>query len=140
MARVPVKLRLTLRGGSVYYFVDRALASPEPHFFIVVNRDPLGDELLLLTVVSSQVDKVKRIRRTLPGTLVELGPALYDELTKESIVDCNQVFSRTLEEFVELFERRQIRHHKDLPKDLLANIRDAIRASPVVSAASKALL
>lgn len=140
MARVPVELRLTLRGGSVYYFVDRGLTSPQPHFFIVVNRDPLKDELLLLTVVTSQVEKVKRVRRTAPETLVELSPVVYDELTKESLVDCNHVFSRTMSEFVELFGRGEIRHHKDLPRALLERIRDAIRASSLVSPASKSLL
>jgi len=140
MARVPAELRLTLRSGSVYYFVDRGLTSREPHFFIVVNREPLRDELLLLTVVTSQVEKVKRVRRMLPDTLVELSPILYDELTKDSMVDCNHVFSRTMKEFVELFEQREIRHHKDIPKELLEKIREAIRNSPLVSLASKSLL
>jgi hypothetical protein len=41
-ASIDLKLRLTLREGSVYYFAERHLTSPEPHYFIVVNSDPLA--------------------------------------------------------------------------------------------------
>ncbi|HEY5791797.1 MAG TPA: hypothetical protein VIS74_00770 [Chthoniobacterales bacterium] len=137
---VPFQIRLTLRTGSVYYFADRALHSAEPHFFIVVNRSPLSDELLILAVVTSQVDKVRRFRKSLPDTLVALDPVLYAELSKPSIVDCNQVFPKTLKEFTELFEREEIRHHQDLPGDLLALIRNAIHASPIVTPECKKLI
>lgn len=138
--RAPYALRLTLRAGSVYYFPDRALTSSEPHFFIVVNRQPLRDELLLLSVVTSQVDKVKRMRQTLPGTVVDLDPVLYEELSKPSVVDGNQLFPKTLEEFSGLFMRREIRHHKDLPAGLLKQIRAAIQASPLVAQEHKELI
>lgn len=67
-------LRLTLRPGSVYYFQERSFTSPEPHYFIVVNRQPLAGEILVLTVISSKVERVKRLRKELPGTIVEIGP------------------------------------------------------------------
>jgi len=50
MSRLPLELRLGLRAGSVFYFQARELSSAQPHFFVVVNVDPLRDELLLLTV------------------------------------------------------------------------------------------
>jgi hypothetical protein len=36
------KLRLTLREGSVYYFTERTLTSALPHYFIVVNAEPIA--------------------------------------------------------------------------------------------------
>lgn len=45
---IDTTLRLTLREGCVYYFVERHLTSPEPHYFIVVNSDPLTQQVLLL--------------------------------------------------------------------------------------------
>lgn len=41
-----VMLRLTLRGGSVYYLQHRDLFSAEPHYFVVLNANPLGDAFL----------------------------------------------------------------------------------------------
>jgi hypothetical protein len=139
-ANVPFDVSLTLRAGSVYYFADRALTSPEPHFFVVVNREPLGRELLLLSVITSQVEKVHRVRRHLPGTVVDLSPVLYDELSKPSVIDGNTLFAKSLEEFVQLFTSGRIRHHKDLPAELLETVRSAIHASPLISPEERELI
>ena len=78
--RLPLELRTGLRAGSVFYFRTRELTSPEPHFFIVVNRDPLGSELLLLTIVTSNLAGVRRRNRDRMQTVVEITPAEYTEL------------------------------------------------------------
>jgi hypothetical protein len=57
------KLRLTLREGSVYYFTERSLTSTKPHYFVVVNSNPVAQELLLLGVFTSKVAEVKQRRR-----------------------------------------------------------------------------
>ena len=54
---IPLELRLGLRAGSIYYFQSRELTSGEPHFFVVINREPLAAKLLLLTIVTSKVDQ-----------------------------------------------------------------------------------
>jgi hypothetical protein len=51
----------------------RELSSDQPHFFVVLNRDPLGQDLLLLTVFTSKIEKV-RLRGyhpDLPAPLLE---------------------------------------------------------------------
>jgi hypothetical protein len=83
---VDLKLRISLREGSVYYFTDRSLTSPEPHYFIVVNADPVKQEVLLLGVCSSKVAEVKARRRDFPETIVEIVPRAFDVLKKLSIV------------------------------------------------------
>ena len=139
-AKVPSEIRLTLRAGSVYYFVDRSLTSPEPHYFVVANSKPLEQELVLLGVVTSNVTWIKRMRRSLPGTTVEIDPSQYDELNLPSVVDCNDVKLRTLAELVEKTQRKEVRHHKDIPKDLLAAIQAGIKASPIVDNDKKKLI
>jgi hypothetical protein len=137
---LPWELRLTLRGGSVFYSSDRALTSSEPHYFIVVNPKPLDQQLLILTIVTSQVEKVRRRRRNLPGTTVEIGPADYDELSVLSIVDCNVIFRRSLRELVEKIERREVISKSDVPAKVLAAIRTALLASPLIETEIKDLL
>ena len=133
-------LKLTLRAGSVYYFQERKLTSPEPHYFIVVNQEPFSRQLLVLTVVSSKVDNVKRLRQGLPGTLVEIGPKDYDELKVPSVVDCNVVFNKALGELAENIQRKEVVYKKDLPPDILNAIRLGIKASPLVEDEIKRLL
>jgi hypothetical protein len=138
---IDLQLRLSLREGSVYYFTDRSLTSPEPHYFIVINSNPLTQEVLILGVVSSKVAEVKRRRRDLPETLVEISPQVFDILKRLSIVDCNDLKQVRLVEFSARFVRQEIAYFdKDLPAPLRNALRKAIHASPIVPDEVKALV
>jgi len=129
-----LKLRLSLREGSVYYFPHHSLTSPEPHYFIVVNSDPLTQKVLLLAVVTSQIDNVKLRRKACLETLVELTPKEFDVLTKPSIVDCNDLKEVPLADFNAHYVAKKIRYFdKDLPAALRRALRKAIHASIVLS-------
>ena len=137
---LPLELKLGLRSGSVYYFEARELRSTEPHYFVVVNREPLDRQLLLLTVFSSKIDKVRLRNRERPQTVVEISPAEYQDLKVPSAIDCNVVYHRTLGEMAEMIRRKIVCYHRDLPTPILARVLAAIRASPVVDPADKALI
>ncbi|OHE80125.1 MAG: hypothetical protein A2107_04665 [Verrucomicrobia bacterium GWF2_62_7] len=137
---LPLELRLGLRAGSVFYFQSRELTSAQPHFFIVVNRDPIGTKLLLLTIVTSQIEKVRLRNQTRPGTVVEISPADYDEFKVLSAIDCNVVLEKPLSELTDMVKRKDVRYHKDLPPPILAKVKTAIQASSVVADEVKQLL
>jgi len=137
---LPLELRLGLRAGSVFYFQARELTSAEPHYFIVVNRDPLGTRLLLLAIVTSQLDKVRLRNRTRPETVVEISPAEYAEFRVISAVDCNVVIEKPLSELADLVNRRQVRYHRDLAPATLDKIKAGIVASSLVADELKGLL
>jgi hypothetical protein len=138
---IDLKLRLTLREGCIYYFPERSLTSPEPHYFIVVNSDPLAQKVLLLSVVTSQVASVKLRRKDCLETLVELAPAVCDVFRKPCIVDCNDLTEVTLAEFNSRFVAQEIRYFdKDLPAPLRRALRKAIHASAMLSDELKALV
>ena len=138
---VSITLQLSLREGTVYYFTHHTLTSPEPHYFIVVNADPLTQKVLLLAVVTSQIDKVKLRRKECLDTLVELTPATFDVLTKLSIVDCNDLKEISLADFNARFEAAKIRYFsKDLPAALRKALRKAIHDSTILSDEQKALV
>jgi hypothetical protein len=137
---LPVELRLGLRAGSVYYFQSRELSSGQPHFFIVVNRDPIATKLLLLTIVSSKVDKVRIRNRERPHTVVEISPMEYSEFKMLSAVDCNVVLEKSLSELSGLVWRKEVRYHKDLSPEIFGKIKEAILASPLVADELKLLI
>lgn len=138
--RIPLELRLGLRAGSVFYLVTRELTSAEPHFCVVVNRDPLGTKLLLLTVVTSQIEKVRLRNRERPETVVEILPGEYQDFTKHSAVEGNTILEKSLAELVDMHTQKRVRFHRDLPERLLVKIKAAIIASPAVSDEIKRLL
>jgi hypothetical protein len=137
---LPLELRLGLRAGSVYYFQSRELTSEQPHFFVVVNRDPIGTKRILLTIVTSNVDAARRRNRERPNTFVEIFPSDYNELKVHSAVDCNVLIEKPLPELVGMIERKEVRYHQDLPTPILARLKAAILASPVVPEELKQML
>ncbi len=135
------KLRLTLREGAVYYFTERTLTSALAHYFIVVNAEPVTQQVLLLSVVTSKVEDVKRRRADRLDTLVELSPEIFDVLNKPSIVDCNSLKTIPLGEFNTRFVRGEIGcFGKDLPMPLRKALRRAIHASTILTDELKALV
>jgi hypothetical protein len=138
---LPVSLRLTLRSGTVYYFEHRGLTSNAPHFFIVLNADPQSDKVLILAIGSSQIDKVRRRRAGLPAeSLVIVDQSDYPDFFKPTIIDCNQVFELSKEELIQKFNARELRHHLDLPEDILKKVWIGVRLSPRVDESHKRLL
>lgn len=141
--QIPLEIRLSLRQGTVYYMAERGVSSAQPHYFVVLNRDPFRDKLLLLLVASSQIEKArKRIsRKRLPeATLVEIGETEYGDFTKASCIDCNTLFVKSLDELCQLWQKREVRPQRDLPAQLLAKLIEGVRLSTLISAEDKALI
>lgn len=138
--KLPLELKLGLRAGSVFYFQARELLSEKPHFFVVVNADPLLDELLLLTVFTSQIEKVRQRNRERLETVVEFGPNEFISLDRPTAVDGNVILRRSLNEIADLATRKKIVYHPDLPSDLMLKIQNAILSSPVIEDEDKELI
>ncbi len=137
---LPLELRLGLRPGSVFYFQSRELTSEQPHFFVVVNRDPIETKRVLLTIVTSKIEAVRRRNRERPETFIEIAPADYAELAADSAIDGNVVIEKPLAELAGMVRRREVRYHRDLPSEIFATLKAAIDASPVVEDEIKDLL
>lgn len=144
MVRVKsARLRLTLRQGTVYFMPHRGLTSPLPHYLAVVNRDPLSDELLVLSVVTSSVALRRKIaaQRNQPAeTIVEFGPSDYAPLSHPSCIDCNTLQTMTAAEFEREVLSGEARAEPDLPPPVLARVLAGILASSRVRPELKALI
>jgi hypothetical protein len=143
MIHIPPEIRIksTIRSGSVYYFPEESFSSEEPHFFIVLNHSPVDDAVLLLVCSSSRTDAVKRRRRDLPPeTLVELRKDEYTDFTEDSIVDCNNVIKRTMGYLVSKLNEGDFKIKPAMSTDLVERLRQAVLCSPMVSGEDKELL
>ena len=136
--QVPWEIRISLRRGTVYYMAERSLTSTEPHYFIVLNTDPMGDEALLLAMASSQIESVKRRRTKEPAsTVVEIAEADYADFTKNSVIDCNNVFTKSLLELCEQWRKKEIVPKLDIPGEILARLTQGALDSRIVSETDK---
>ena len=139
--RIDLRLRLSLREGSIYYFVERRLTSGEPHYFIVVNNDPLVQRVLLLAVLTTNVRDAKRRRANCLETLIEFTPDKSNVFTRQCVADCNDLFDIPLTEFNERFSAGEIAYFdKDLSLSERRALRKAIDASELVPPELKALV
>lgn len=133
MAQPPrADLNATIKPGSVYYFPDISLTSSDPHYFIVLNKNPLTDRILLLVCSSSQLHAVRKRRELRPETVVEISPLEYPDFTKDSIVDCNTVFEKSIRELQRKYDSRQLRVQAVISPNILEKLRDAVLESDMV--------
>lgn len=135
-------LRLTLRQGTVYFMVHRSV-NEIPHYFIVCNSAPLQAQVIVLSVVTSQVDKRKNFalrQGESPETIVDLSPDDFPELTKPSCVDCNTVKVCEFSQFVEDIKCNVIRNCADVPPAIMERIKRGISMSKRVDGFVKALV
>ncbi len=54
-----IRIKATIKTGTVYYFTEETFSSDEPHYFIVLNHNPAGANIITLVCSSSQIDKAE---------------------------------------------------------------------------------
>ena len=144
MVQIPpsVQIKSAIKPGSVYYFPEASFSSSEPHYFVVLNHNPLTDTFLVLVCASSQIEKVKRRRqRTCPAnTLVELSPSEYSAFTKPCIIDCNTVHEHTIENLVSMRGKYDLKTKPEMAAAIVETLRQAVVASPLVTGKIKSML
>jgi hypothetical protein len=141
-----VKIRSTIKPGSVYYFREETLHSDQPHYFIVIlvldvtYADETADKDVLLVCVSSKIANVKRLRSGLSKeTLVEISPTGYPELSVDSIVDCNDVRQKSVSELVQKLSQGKLSIKKEMNAKLIRKIHKGVLASTMVERNVKSL-
>lgn len=106
-----VRILASIQTGSVYYFKEEKLSSAEPHYFIVLNKNPRAEEVLILVCASSQVEKRQQIAQNLKfpeETLVIVSPSEYPLFIKETVIDCNSVFEKTAQSLIDKLEEGKL--------------------------------
>jgi hypothetical protein len=136
-----VAIKSTIKCGSVYYFPEETLRTVEPHYFIVLNMNPLEDMAIILACSSSRIEKVKARRRFLsPSTLVEISPVEYPDFTVPSIIDCNFVLEKTITQLVEKLASNRLRLKTEMNKETMERIRNGVKNSVLVDRSIKRVL
>lgn len=117
-----IHILATIQTGSVYYFEEERLSSSEPHYFIVLNKNPRTEGFLILVLASSQVEKRQQMATMLgfsKETLVFVSPSEYPFFTRDTVIDCNTVFEKTAQSLIEKLEQGKL---KVCPEVMAADI------------------
>lgn len=138
-----VKLKGSIQPGSVYYFPEEKFSSSNSHYFVVLNIDPLSDEVLLLVCASSQVEKVKEYCASLQlskKTLVIVSPEEYECFTKKTIFNCNDLKIKTIQQLVDKLKRGKLVLKAEMDETLVKKLRKAALRSPIITNKHKKML
>ena len=134
MIDIPPEIQITstISPGSVYYFVEDTFNSDEPHYFIVINNKPLSDKVILLVCSSSQIQSTIDRRKHLKGTLVIITTDQYEGFTRKSIVDCNEVHVKTIDQIIFKLEKGELKIKKEMDISIVEELRNAVCKSLLV--------
>lgn len=126
----------------VYYFACNRIDSPEPHYWICLQRTP--DDVLVLSCCTSQVDTVERYikyLKFLPETFVYISPKdSSNPFRKDTFVNCNNCQLFTVEEFRILYDSDRIDFSGEISEIYFQQILDGVLSSPLVDGETKSLL
>ncbi|MCR5382340.1 MAG: hypothetical protein K6G44_15255 [Lentisphaeria bacterium] len=130
-----------MQKGNVFYGLFRELSSGKSHFLIVINTPSEDMPYIVLTAITSQIEKAKRrlqMNGLSPETLVELSPSDYTPLHLPSVVDCNFPLKCPKDLFEMDFG--DFNRKEDMPKHLVEKIISGVLLSPLVSNEIKKLI
>lgn len=135
-------IKSILKAGVAFYFTATSFKSSEPHFFVVLNYDPLSDKLLLMVNASSNVERRKAARSNLPqATLVCVSPSECAFLKKESVFDCNSPILETTDNLIKKLKAGQLNIVPHIVQsDILSRLRQGVLASPLLDYEYKSII
>lgn len=94
----------------VYYFSSsQILNSQEPHYFVCVGFD--DDNFVILNCFTTKIERKKEYIETRgldTSTLVFAKPSKENGLTQECVVNCNDLYFHSKEEFKALYKANKI--------------------------------
>ena len=138
MVQIPpfVKIAATIRQGSVYLIEQTHFKlSKNPHFFVILNEDPLSTTELVVVNATSNIDGRKRFvaKRNLPTeTLVVVDENDCGFLSHESVFDCNTPSVFSPDELLERCENGVFVYKDEVSEEILTFLIEGVKASPMV--------
>ena len=138
-----IKIKATVKGGAVYYFVEESFVGSGSHYFVVLNKNPIVDDgLVFVCAVTLDIDVIERITPMNYGieTLVQATSVDYPLLKHPTLFNCNNIIVQPVEVLVNKLQARALSLKDPVPDGLLNKLRKGVLASKHVSEKVKRLL
>lgn len=134
--------------GSVYHYPVELLNNDGTkyhgdRFFVVLSVNPKTDTVIVLATITTQIENqekfIKRIGES-PETLVRIYPSDFSRLSKESAVNCNNIYETSLSELIKKIDGGGKVFFEKLPKNKMDAIVSGALKSGQVSNEHKKLM
>lgn len=80
---------------------------------------------------TTKIQERKLLRKHSPGTLVEINKGQYEGFSKNSIVDCNDVYHKTVDQITNKFKSGDLTIKPEMKMSIIDELRNAVCNSPV---------
>lgn len=138
-----IAIRSVLKSGAVFYFAEETFSSDEPHFFIVLNKNPLGDSVIFMVSTTSKVEERTNWAERAgvsAETLVKVDGSRCSFLTKSSVMNCNDIVRKPLQSLIDKFQNRELGLKGEVSDEVLSEIISGVKKSPLVDEYTKELI
>jgi hypothetical protein len=142
-----IKIKSTIREGSVFYFPEQAFKDPDrPHYYVVLNKEPISDKVLLMVCATTWdtgtffwIDS--RIKKGIPEkTFVTIETGRSHLFTRITFFDCNSISQRNITDLILKMKSNKLRMAGEIENDILQELKNGVKISPLVVEALKKLL
>jgi hypothetical protein len=138
---IEVFVATCLHTGAVLYYQDQKM--PHPHYYIIINKDPINDNFLVMPMGGSDYQKINDTILLKDGNT---NAFVYVEKSKTKIfpkntgIDCGQLHNLTPEKLTSFYKSGNMKYKGDLESEHLTQIIAAAKNCPRVAESIKALL
>ncbi len=145
---IPPKVRIPLciEQGSVFNFhitFDGVGRQSKNRYFVVVNRNPKTDTVLIMVTSTTQITKRKEFVKRMgisEKTIVSVSPKEYPTFTIESAFNCNDIHEVSMQDLIRKIDDNGSMNYPKIPDSILAKLIIGTNESPNVAPAIKKLL
>ena len=119
-----VQNELLLRQGAVFRMWHEYKNEGQKYrYFIILNRDPQSDKMIVITTTTTQLEKLERKHRDQANPpLVYIHPSEYQDVKEFCVVDCQALKSYKKDELLADMEKREGKFLNLLPETILHKI------------------
>jgi len=118
-----------LEQGMVLYVAHPQIAEGNPHYWVVLNKEIDESEPVLYLIATSKIDRVenycKKVNPKLLNSLVFLNPGEENLLTKDTVLNCNEVNPISLRQLNKL----EVKYKGKLKEETIRKLIIAVNAS-----------
>lgn len=136
-------IKKTIQAGSVFYFAGDDFFKEIPHYYVILNDDPLSDRCLIL-VFATTFDNNKFLEidsSPFPKeTYVDITPKQCHIFDRISIFDCNSILEGNMAMLDKKMASGRLRICGIVDGDILDRLRKGVLASPAVPEEAKKVL
>ncbi|MFC1612340.1 hypothetical protein ACFL29_00630 [Patescibacteria group bacterium] len=137
------KIKSRIQEGSVFYFSDDRFTKDIPHYYVVLNKNPLKDIILILIFATTfDTNRFMQIENSPypQNTYITLTSKECSILKKPSLFDCNFVLETNVGEIISKFSSGQLKISGEIDVAILDKLRLGVFKSPAVAEKVKKLL